>query len=40
MIDEQELARRNNRLGLILFAVAVALAVATVVVAFVYNSAN
>ena len=40
MIDEQEVARRNNRLGLILFAIAVALLVATIVVAFIYNSAN
>jgi hypothetical protein len=40
VIDEQELARRNNRLGIILFLIAVGLVAATIVVAFIYNSAN
>ncbi len=39
-MDENELARRNNRLGIVLFLVAAAMLVATIVVAFVYNSAN
>jgi len=40
MMDERELARRNNRLGLVLFLIAAGLLVATIVVAFIYNSAN
>ncbi len=37
---DPETSRKNIRLGLILFAIAVLLVVATVVTAFVYNSAN
>lgn len=37
---DPEITRKNIRLGLILAAVAVLIVVATVVTAFVYNSAN
>jgi len=37
---DPEITRKNIRLGLILGAVVVLLVVATVVTAFVYNSAN
>jgi len=37
---DPETSRKNIRLGLVLFAIAVLLVVATVVTAFVYNSAN
>ena len=37
---DPETSRKNIRLGLVLFAIAVLLIVATVVTAFVYNSAN
>lgn len=37
---DPELSRKNVRLGLVLFAIAVLLIVATVVTAYVYNSVN
>ena len=37
---DPELSRKNVRLGLILFAIAVLLIVATIVTAYVYDAAN
>ena len=37
---DPETARKNVRLGLLLFAICVVIAVATVVAALIYNSAN
>ena len=37
---DPELARKNIRLGLVLFAFAVVIIVATIVTAYVYNAAN
>jgi len=37
---DRELARKNVRLGLLLLAVAVAIIVATIVTAYIYNAAN
>jgi hypothetical protein len=37
---DRELARKNVRLGLMLLAVAVVIIVATIVTAYIYNSAN
>jgi hypothetical protein len=37
---DPEVARRNVRLGLALFAIAVLIIVATIVTAYIYNAAN
>jgi hypothetical protein len=37
---DPELVRRNVRLGLALFAIAVLIIVATIVTAYIYNAAN
>ena len=37
---DPEIARKNVRLGLVLFAIALIIVAATIVAAYVYNSAN